>query len=83
MNDSSRTNRSQANATQVDLSPRLTDVDGFYEHWLNAHKGMSESESFELNARLIMVMANQISDANVIRQCIDAALSASAKVESK
>jgi Protein of unknown function (DUF2783) len=51
----------------------LTDPDGFYEYWLDAHSGLNEQQSFELNARLIMLLANQIGDQHVIRSCIDAA----------
>jgi hypothetical protein len=51
----------------------LTDPDGFYEYWLDAHTGLDEKQSFELNARLIMLLANQIGDVGVIQQCIDAA----------
>jgi hypothetical protein len=51
----------------------LSDPDGFYEYWLDAHAGLDEKQSFELNARLVMLLANQIGDQTVIEQCIDAA----------
>jgi Protein of unknown function (DUF2783) len=51
----------------------LSDPDGFYEYWLDAHIGLDEKQSFELNARLVMLLANQIGDQSVIEQCIDAA----------
>ena len=55
--------------TQVNI----TDVDGFYEHLLNAHTGLSRDESEVLNARLILVLANQIGDAKLLKACIDTA----------
>jgi hypothetical protein len=51
----------------------LTDPDGFYEYWLDAHVGLDEKQSFELNARLVMLLANQIGVQSVIERCIDAA----------
>ena len=51
----------------------LSDADGFYEHWLDAHTGLSEKQSFEFNARLVMLLANQLGDQRVIEECIDAA----------
>jgi hypothetical protein len=53
--------------------PNITDVDGFYEALLNAHLGLSRDESEALNARLILLLANQIGDANVLLDCISAA----------
>jgi hypothetical protein len=49
------------------------DADGFYERLLDAHAGLSPAESELLNARLILLLANQIGDARVLGACIDAA----------
>ncbi len=54
-------------------SPNFTDPDGFYEAWANAHHGLSESESGDLDARLVLLLANQIGDAAVLLECIAAA----------
>ena len=50
-----------------------TDADGFYERLLDAHQGLSRAESEALNARLILLLANQIGDADVLADCIAAA----------
>ena len=57
----------------MNTEPRITDVDGFYEHLLDAHQGLSRDESEALNARLILLLATQIGDAALLRQCVDAA----------
>ena len=57
----------------MNTEPRITDVDGFYEHLLDAHQGLSREASEALNARLILLLANQIGDATLLRQCVDAA----------
>jgi Protein of unknown function (DUF2783) len=51
----------------------LSDPDGFYEYWLDAHTGLDEKQSFEFNARLVMLLANQVGDQSVIQKCIDSA----------
>ena len=53
--------------------PQWTDADGFYEQLLDAHQGLSPEQSEALNARLILLLANQIGDAKVLSQCILAA----------
>ena len=50
-----------------------TDADGFYERLLDAHQGLSLAESEALNARLILLLANQIGDSAVLADCINAA----------
>ncbi len=51
----------------------LQDADGFYEQLLDAHQGLSHEESDLLNARLILLLANQVGDAKVLKECIEAA----------
>lgn len=51
----------------------LTDADAFYEQLLDAHEGLSPEQSQLLNARLILLLANQVGDPQVLKACIDAA----------
>jgi hypothetical protein len=51
----------------------LHDADSFYEQLLDAHQGLSREQSEMLNARLILLLANQVGDAEVLKQCIEAA----------
>lgn len=51
----------------------LQDADGFYEELLDAHQGLTEQQSALLNARLILLLANQVGDARVLRECVEAA----------
>ena len=53
----------------------LQDTDGFYEHLLDAHAGLTPEQSQLLNARLILLLANQVGDAKVLAECLDAARS--------
>jgi hypothetical protein len=51
----------------------LQDADTFYEQLLNAHEGLSAEQSEQLNLRLILLLANQVGDATVLRDCIESA----------
>lgn len=62
--------------------PNFQDADAFYENLLDAHQGLSREESEGLNARLILLMANQIGNSDVLEACI-AAASEAARTGSK
>lgn len=49
------------------------DADSFYEQLLDAHADLDRDASELLNARLILLLANQIGDAQVLQDCIAAA----------
>lgn len=53
--------------------PNIQDADGYYEKLLDAHAGLSPEQSQLLNARLVLLLANQVGDARVLAQCIEAA----------
>jgi Protein of unknown function (DUF2783) len=55
-------------------SLRLADADGFYAALVAAHEGLSDDESALANAKLVMLLANQIGDAQVLQACVDAAV---------
>ena len=57
----------------VILTPNLPDPDGFYDELLAAHQGLTKPESEDLNARLILLLANHIGDRAVLRSAIEAA----------
>ena len=52
------------------VEPNLEDPDGLYESLLAAHEGLSIEQSFELNVRLLMLLANQVGNHAVISDCI-------------
>jgi hypothetical protein len=51
----------------------LQDADGFYERLLDAHAGLTPDQSQLLNARLILLLANQVGDDEVLARCVNAA----------
>ncbi len=48
----------------------IPDPDGFYEAWVDAHEGLSDEESTDLDARLVLLLANQVGDQQVLLACI-------------
>lgn len=59
--------------SDLKLSPNITDPDGFYAELLGAHDGLSNDDSQSLNARLILILANQIGDRAVLTAALKAA----------
>jgi|GEM_PF-171189 len=58
---------------------QLDDPDGFYAELLQLHEGLSEAESQRLNARLILILANQIGDRRILREAMALARRAGGK----
>lgn len=56
--------------TTMKTDLNLQDADGFYEQLLDAHQGLNAEQSQLLNARLILLLANQVGDASVLARCI-------------
>lgn len=48
----------------------LADPDGTYAAIVAAHRGLSAEASAALNARLVLILANHVGDAAVIREAI-------------
>lgn len=57
----------------IDREPRLTDPDGLFAALLAAHRGLTPEASRRLDARIILLLANQIGDVSVVREVIAAA----------
>lgn len=56
----------------------IPDPDGFYAAWVTAHEGLDEARSADLNARLVLLLANQCGDQAVLLDCIRTAAEAGA-----
>ena len=53
---------------------QLEDADGFYERLMDAHAGLSRDQSEALNARLVLLLANQVGSAQQLGACLSAAV---------
>jgi hypothetical protein len=54
----------------LDTDSRFPDPDLAYRALIEAHRGLSDEESAELNSRLVLILANQMGDLEVLRQAI-------------
>jgi len=55
--------------TQINIS----EPDDFYDLLLSSHSNLNALQSADFNSRLLFLLANQIGDMNVLRDCIAAA----------
>jgi hypothetical protein len=60
----------------LNIEPNIDGPDEFYEALIDAHTGLSEAQSAALNARLILLLANQVGDLATLREAIAAARAA-------
>lgn len=50
--------------------PNIADADGFYARLLATHRGLTEAESHALNARLVLILANHVGEADVLEAAL-------------
>ena len=54
----------------VETRVKLADPDRAYRMLIEAHRGLTDRQSAALNAKLILILANEIGDLEVLRQAI-------------
>ncbi|MEO8486209.1 MAG: DUF2783 domain-containing protein [Betaproteobacteria bacterium] len=59
--------------TTLVTAPNLDRPDDFYERLVAAHRDLDDAQSATVNAKLILLLANHIGDADVLDQAIAAA----------
>ncbi|WP_459615695.1 DUF2783 domain-containing protein [Bordetella sp. 2513F-2] len=57
----------------LNTQPNLASPDDFYECLLEAHRDLSDTQSQELNAALVLLLANHIGDMALLREALDRA----------
>jgi len=60
----------------LNTQPNIARPDDFYQALIEAHAGLSEQQSAALNARLILLLANQVGDLETLKEAIAAAKAA-------
>ena len=53
--------------------PNLEAPDDFYEALIDAHRELSLEQSHALNAKLVLLLANQVGRIDVLREALQAA----------
>jgi Protein of unknown function (DUF2783) len=54
-------------------APNFAAPDDFYEALIDAHRDLDDAQSAELNAKLVLLLANHVGAADVLREALDAA----------
>lgn len=62
----------------LDTQLRLSDPDAFYEALIDMHRDLSDSDSQLVNAKLILLLANQVGDLDLLREAMALARSGAA-----
>ncbi|KRB26644.1 DUF2783 domain-containing protein [Acidovorax sp. Root70] len=57
----------------LNTQPNLQACDDFYEALIAAHQGLSTPESHAMNARLVLLLANHISDQATLQHALQLA----------
>ena len=57
----------------LNTQPNIDRPDDVYPALIDAHGGLDEQQSAALNARLILLLANQVGDLETLKQAIAAA----------
>ncbi len=58
---------------KLNTEPNLPVPDDFYEKLIATHRGLTDEQSALLNAKLVLLLANHIGDADVLAQAMAAA----------
>ena len=55
------------------LEPNFSDADAFYAALADIHRDRSPQQSEQINARLILLLANQVGDQAILQQALEIA----------
>lgn len=55
---------------KLNIETNLADPDAFYEKLIDAHNGLSDEQSHFMNAKLVLLLANHIGDADVLIEAL-------------
>ena len=54
----------------LNIEPNMANFDAFYEALIDTHRELSPAQSHEVNARLILLLANHIGDLDVLKDAM-------------
>ncbi len=56
--------------SQLNIEPNLSSFDEFYEALIDAHRDLTLEQSHQLNAKLVLLLANHIGELNVLKDAM-------------
>ena len=54
----------------LNIETNIADPDAFYEKLIDAHNGLTDEQSHFMNAKLVLLLANHIGDADVLAEAL-------------
>ena len=60
--------------TTLNIDPNMANFDAFYEALINTHRDLTPTQSHEINAKLVLLLANHIGDLDVLKDAMQRAL---------
>lgn len=61
--------------SKLDTNPRFADPDAAFRVIIEAYRGLSDDACADLNARLVLILANEVGDLDKLREAISLARS--------
>ena len=58
---------------KLNTSANIAAPDDFYEALIDLHRGLSSEQSALVNAKLVLLLANHVGDAGILREAMAAA----------
>ncbi len=58
----------------LNIEPNMKNFDAFYEALIETHRDLSPEQSHEVNAKLVLLLANHIGDLEVLKDAMQRAL---------
>jgi len=55
---------------RLNIELNIADPDAFYEKLIDAHNGLTEEQSHFLNAKLVLLLANHLGDAQILQEAL-------------
>ncbi|MGL4231416.1 MAG: DUF2783 domain-containing protein [Casimicrobium sp.] len=57
----------------LNIESNLKDFDAFYEALIDSHRDLTSAQSHEMNAKLVLMLANHVGDMSVLREAMQRA----------
>ena len=59
--------------TQLNIESNFTNADEFYEALIDAHRDLTLEQSHQMNAKLVLLLANHVGDLAVLKDAMQRA----------
>jgi hypothetical protein len=54
----------------LNIEPNMQDFDAFYEALIESHRDLTTEQSHEMNAKLVLLLANHVGDIKMLKEAM-------------